>query len=177
MTLDELRSSRRGEILGRANAWGARNVRVFGSLSRGDNKPESDIDFLIDLDPDRTLMDLGGVLTELQQMLQVPVDVTTEKFSGRTFGIARCAMQSRYERRSGTTGRHIQSRQSDSRETQCDQAAFTADEMLQVWVLHHLQVVGETARCLSQDFRLRHPDKVWAEASGLRHILVHHGKR
>jgi len=108
MTLDELRSSRRGEILGRANAWGARNVRVFGSLSRGDNKPESDIDFLIDLDPDRTLMDLGGVLTELQQMLQVPVDVTTEKFSGRTFGIARCAMQSRYERRSGTTGRHIQ---------------------------------------------------------------------
>lgn len=79
MTLDELRSSRRGEILGRANAWGARNVRVFGSLSRGDNKPESDIDFPIDLDPDRTLMDLGGVLTELQQMLQVPVDVTTEK--------------------------------------------------------------------------------------------------
>ena len=46
--------------------------------------------------------------------------------------------------------------------------------MLQVWVLHHLQIIGEAARSLSLEFRQSHPDRVWAEAAGLRHILVHH---
>jgi uncharacterized protein with HEPN domain len=53
-------------------------------------------------------------------------------------------------------------------------AAFDADEMLQVWVLHHLQIIGEAARCLSDEFRQRHLDKVWSKAAGMRHILVHH---
>jgi uncharacterized protein with HEPN domain len=52
--------------------------------------------------------------------------------------------------------------------------AFGSDEMLQVWVLHHLQIIGEAARCLSPDFRERHPDKVWSMAAGMRNILVHH---
>lgn len=52
--------------------------------------------------------------------------------------------------------------------------AFDSDEMLQVWVLHHLQIIGEAARSLSQEFRLLHPDRVWAEAAGMRNILVHH---
>jgi uncharacterized protein with HEPN domain len=58
--------------------------------------------------------------------------------------------------------------------TGCGRDAFDADEMLQVWVLHHLQIIGEAARCLSQEFRERYPDKVWAKAAGMRHILVHH---
>ena len=53
-------------------------------------------------------------------------------------------------------------------------AAFDADEMLQVWVLHHLQTIGEAARCLSQEFRDAHPDQVWSKAAGMRNILVHH---
>jgi uncharacterized protein with HEPN domain len=52
--------------------------------------------------------------------------------------------------------------------------AFARDEMLQVWVLHHLQIIGEAARCLSEDFRQRHPNRVWSMASGMRNILVHH---
>jgi uncharacterized protein with HEPN domain len=51
---------------------------------------------------------------------------------------------------------------------------FDADEMLHVWVLHHLQIIGEAARCLSDDFRRLHPDPVWSKAAGMRHILVHH---
>jgi len=51
--------------------------------------------------------------------------------------------------------------------------AFEADEMLQVWVLHHLHVIGETARCLSDDFRRQHADKAWGKAAGMRNILVH----
>jgi uncharacterized protein with HEPN domain len=53
-------------------------------------------------------------------------------------------------------------------------AAFTQDEMLQVWVLHHLQIIGEAARALSPDFLQRHPDRVWGQATGMRNILVHH---
>ena len=52
--------------------------------------------------------------------------------------------------------------------------AFDKDEMVQVWVLHHLQIIGELARCLSDGFRTIHPDRIWADATGLRHILVHH---
>ena len=46
--------------------------------------------------------------------------------------------------------------------------------MLHVWVLHHLQIVGEAARSLSEQFRQAHPDPVWSKAAGMRHILVHH---
>jgi uncharacterized protein with HEPN domain len=53
-------------------------------------------------------------------------------------------------------------------------AAFQTDEMLQVWVLHHLQIIGEAARCLSEDFRRKHPDDAWSGTIGLRNILVHH---
>jgi len=51
---------------------------------------------------------------------------------------------------------------------------FEGDEMLQVWVVHHLQIIGEAARCLSEEFRRLHPDAVWSKAAGMRHILVHH---
>jgi uncharacterized protein len=78
VTLTDLPRNRRDEILRIAARHGARNVRVFGSAARGDTSPSSDLDLLVDLDPDRTLMDLGGLLIELQEMLQVRVDVATE---------------------------------------------------------------------------------------------------
>ena len=77
-TLTELRS-RRDEILGVARARGASKVRVFGSVARGDATEASDIDFLVDLDPDRNLLDLGGLLMDLQDLLQRDVDVVTER--------------------------------------------------------------------------------------------------
>jgi len=53
-------------------------------------------------------------------------------------------------------------------------SVFDNDEMLQVWVIHHLQIIGEAARALSAEFRQQQPDEVWAKASGMRNILVHH---
>lgn len=76
-TLSELRE-RRVEILNVARARGASRVRVFGSVARGDNNDGSDIDFLVDLDPDRNLMDLGGLLMDLRDLLGREVDVVTE---------------------------------------------------------------------------------------------------
>lgn len=78
MTLDELRQTLRGEILQAAANHGAHNVRLFGSAARGDSSVTSDIDFFVDLEPDRTLMDLGGLLMDLQELLHRRVDVATE---------------------------------------------------------------------------------------------------
>jgi predicted nucleotidyltransferase len=56
---------------------GASDVRIFGSVARGIADERSDIDFLVDLSPGRNLLDLGGLLYELQQLLGRPVDVIT----------------------------------------------------------------------------------------------------
>jgi len=50
---------------------------------------------------------------------------------------------------------------------------FQSDGMLQVWVIHHLQVIGEAARGVSQSLKDRHPDVPWPEIVALRNILVH----
>jgi uncharacterized protein with HEPN domain len=59
-------------------------------------------------------------------------------------------------------------------ETRVPRAKFAADPKLQVWVLYHLQIIGEAARSLSAEFRQLFPDPVWSKAVGLRNILVHH---
>jgi predicted nucleotidyltransferase len=68
----------RQRIIELAARRGASNVRVFGSVARGDSNESSDYDFLVDLAPDRSLMDLGGLLMDLQELLRARVDITTE---------------------------------------------------------------------------------------------------
>ena len=79
MTLEELRGSNRDAILTISARYGAHNVRVFGSVARGETTPASDLDLLVDLEPGRSLMDLGGLLMDLQKELKIPVDVATER--------------------------------------------------------------------------------------------------
>ncbi len=64
-----------------AAQYGAYNVRVFGSVARGeaDLDSDSDVDFLVDLEMGRSLLDLGGLLMDLQELLGCRVDVVTEK--------------------------------------------------------------------------------------------------
>jgi predicted nucleotidyltransferase len=78
MTVDPLLQSQREEILRLAAQRGAFNVRVFGSAARGEAGPDSDIDFLVDLEEGRSLLDLGGLLMDLQELLGREVDVVTE---------------------------------------------------------------------------------------------------
>ena len=79
MTLDELVKEKREDILKLAAKHGARNVRVFGSVARGEAGPESDIDLLVDMDPGRSLLDLGGLWSDLNELLGRKVDIVTEK--------------------------------------------------------------------------------------------------
>ena len=69
---------RRKEILEVAARNGALNVRVFGSVARGEERPDSDIDFRVNLESGRSLLDLARLLRELATLLDRPVDVVTE---------------------------------------------------------------------------------------------------
>ena len=50
---------------------------------------------------------------------------------------------------------------------------FLSDELIQNWVIHHLQIIGEASNRLSKDFREKHPGISWTDIIGMRHILVH----
>jgi uncharacterized protein len=79
MDIDDLLGARREEVLRLAAKHGARNVRIFGSAARGEADATSDLDFLIDLEPGRNLLDMGGLLMDLQSLLGRPIDVVSEK--------------------------------------------------------------------------------------------------
>jgi len=78
MPLDPLLTKKREEILRVAARHGAYNVRVFGSMARGEATAESDIDFLVDMESGRSLLDLGGLLMDLRTLFDRDVDVVTE---------------------------------------------------------------------------------------------------
>ncbi len=77
--LDELLKAKRPEILKIAAKYGARDIRVFGSVVRGEADERSDVDFLVEMEPGRSLLDMGGLLMELRELLGREVDVVTER--------------------------------------------------------------------------------------------------
>ena len=79
MKMDEVVLPNREKILQLADQYGARQVRVFGSVARRQDDAESDIDFLVDMEPGRSLFDLGGLLVDLEKLLNSKVDVVTER--------------------------------------------------------------------------------------------------
>ena len=79
MTLQELRSRHRDQILTLAEKRGAHNVRVFGSLARGQQGAASDVDLLVDFEPGRSLLDLTGLWLDLEAALGCKVDVVSSR--------------------------------------------------------------------------------------------------
>ena len=77
VTLDSLRHERKAAIDHLARKHGVRNIRVFGSVARGDNQAASDVDFLVEFDKDRALFDLIAFRLDLRELLGVEVDVVT----------------------------------------------------------------------------------------------------
>lgn len=69
---------KRGEILRIADRYGAHDIRIFGSVARGDATESSDLDLLVRFDPGRSLFDHGGLLVDLEELLGVTVDVVSE---------------------------------------------------------------------------------------------------
>jgi uncharacterized protein len=79
MAIEALLQQKRQEVLRIAGKYGAHSVRVFGSVARGEADPASDVDFLVELQSGRSLLDLGGLQFELEALLGCPVDVVTER--------------------------------------------------------------------------------------------------
>ena len=77
--INKLLSQKRKEILDISVKHGAYNVRLFGSVAKGKAEPDSDVDILVDMEKGRSLLDLGGLLMDLQELLGCQVDVVTEK--------------------------------------------------------------------------------------------------
>jgi len=79
LALNKLLQEKREDILRIAKEYGASNIRIFGSVARGEADAKSDIDLLVDLEQGRSLLDLGGLLMDLQDLLDHKVDVVTER--------------------------------------------------------------------------------------------------
>jgi hypothetical protein len=79
MAFEGMPTEKRRQILDIAARYGARNVRIFGSVARGQADERSDIDFLVEMEAGRSLFDLGGLQADLEAALGRPVDVVTEK--------------------------------------------------------------------------------------------------
>ncbi|MCD4825228.1 MAG: nucleotidyltransferase family protein [Phycisphaerae bacterium] len=77
VTLDTIQAQK-GEILRIASEHGGHNLRVFGSIARGAATEESDIDLLVEMDEDRSLLDLIAIKLDLEETLGHKVDLVTE---------------------------------------------------------------------------------------------------
>ena len=79
MKLNQLLKEKREEILRICKKHGARYVRVFGSVARGEAGKASDIDLLVEFEEGRSLLDHAALLLELEQLLGCPVDLISER--------------------------------------------------------------------------------------------------
>lgn len=79
MEIEELLEEKRGEILRICAKHGARNVRVFGSTVRGEANRDSDLDLLVEFEPQRSLLDQAALVFELEKLLGRKVDVVSEQ--------------------------------------------------------------------------------------------------
>jgi predicted nucleotidyltransferase len=77
---------RRDEIIAFAKQYGASDIRIFGSVARGDATESSDVDFVARFEPGRSLFDQGGLLLDLRQLLGVRVDLVSEGALTGRFG-------------------------------------------------------------------------------------------
>jgi predicted nucleotidyltransferase len=79
MKIREILQQKREEILNLAAQHGASNIRIFGSVARDEEGEDSDIDFLVDMESDRSLLDRIGLIQDLEDILGRKVDVATVK--------------------------------------------------------------------------------------------------
>ena len=79
MKIREILQQKREEILNLAAQHGASNIRIFGSVARDEEGEDSDIDFLVDMESDRSLLDRIGLIQDLEDILGRKVDLATVK--------------------------------------------------------------------------------------------------
>ena len=76
--INELLQEKRVEIISTATKHGVLNIRIFGSAARGEATEDSDIDMLVEMEPNRSLLDLSDLHTDMEVLLGRKVDIVTE---------------------------------------------------------------------------------------------------
>ena len=79
VTLEDLSHDKKAAILNLARLHGARGIRVYGSVARGQATEQSDLDLLVEWEPDRSLLDVIGLKQDLEDLLGVAVDIGSER--------------------------------------------------------------------------------------------------
>jgi len=79
VSLDDLRHEKRAAILALARQHGARDIRVYGSVAKGQATENSDLDLLVEWEPDRSLLDVIALKQDLEDLLGVTVDIGSER--------------------------------------------------------------------------------------------------
>jgi hypothetical protein len=158
MNLEELLRAKREEILRVCAKYGASNVRVFGSVARSEAHERSDIDFLVDMEPGRSLFDLGGLQQELERLLGCRVDVVTERgLKGRVRDqVLSEALLLRESPRNGCATSSSPSPPLRATST-VEGADFAEAELLQLRFLRHAPIIGEVAPAFPDRVRSQKP--------------------
>jgi len=79
MSINKIINTKRDEILRIAKEYGAHNIRIFGSVARGEANANSDLDLLVEMEPNRSLIDHVALWQDLEDLLGCKVDVVSEK--------------------------------------------------------------------------------------------------
>jgi predicted nucleotidyltransferase len=161
MRVDQILEAKRDEIQRLAAKHGAYNVRVFGSVARGEAGPASDIDLLVDVGPNPTPFFPGGLLADLEELLGCKVDVLAE--SGLHWYIRDQGSGSARGRAPVTDDRlyliHIRECLDRIRQYTAEgQASFFDDIKTQDAVLRNLQTLAESTQRLSEAAKASHQE-------------------
>lgn len=78
MSISSIIKNRREEIINIAQKYGAKNVRVFGSMARGEESAESDLDIIVEMEHGSSLLDIIAIKQDIEELLGRKVDVVTE---------------------------------------------------------------------------------------------------
>lgn len=153
---------------------GASNPKLFGSVARGNSHAHSDVDLLITLKPDRSLLDLIAIKQDLEDLLGCSVDVVTE--AALSPYIREQVLQEAIPLMRDDTIylQHIfNSIEIIEKYTSVGQEQFMNESHWQDATIRQLEIIGEATKQLSDDLRTQYPEVPWRKLAGLRDVLIH----
>src|SRR5262245_50498299 len=174
-----------------AHAHGASNIRVVGSIARGDARPDSDIDLVVDMEDDRDVLDLSELVLDLQGELGRPVDVLRAPRAGGGYGpsptqqiVANALPLPKSVPESQATGsgenrdvRLIGELRESIRLVQAyavgGRAAFMGNDLVVDATRYRLGEIADACGRLSEGFKAHHPTVRWRALTGLAAVIKH----
>ena len=161
---------------------GMTNPRVFGSVLRGGDEDDSDLDLLVDPSPRTSLLDLAGLQIEIEARTGVKVDLLTPRspsieVPAKGLGRGSAGMRMHPERVQDYLEHILAALERIQRYASGKSATnFMADTLLQDGILRNLGIIGEAAHRLladSPDYAVKHPEIPLAKVYGMRNRITH----